>query len=148
MRAYTSRRNSIATAIADVLKTLDGSGEFQTDLEGRVNTKLKFFDEINTFPEVCVSVGSERRVYHTAGYKDRFLNVVIRCYVKDEESADVLEGLLEDIETVLEENSRLVYKDRLGASQCTQEVTILSIDTDEGVLNPLGVGEIICEVRY
>jgi hypothetical protein len=24
----------------------------------------------------------------------------------------------------------------------------LSLDTDEGALEPLGVGEIICEVRY
>ena len=30
----------------------------------------------------------------------------------------------------------------------TQQITIISIDTDEGVLDPLGVGEILIEVRY
>ena len=59
-----------------------------------------------------------------------------------------LEGLLEDVETVLETYSRLTYEDRNGDNQCTQQITILSIDSDEGVLEPLGVGEIICEVRY
>jgi hypothetical protein len=27
-------------------------------------------------------------------------------------------------------------------------ISILSIDTDEGVMAPLGIGEILCEVRY
>ena len=30
----------------------------------------------------------------------------------------------------------------------TQQITVISIDTDEGVLEPLGVGEILIEVRY
>ena len=52
------------------------------------------------------------------------------------------------METALEDNSRLQYKDRNGTTQTTQQITILSIDTDEGVLDPLGVGEILIEVRY
>ena len=52
------------------------------------------------------------------------------------------------METVLESNSRLKYNDRLGLEQHTQQITVLSIDTDEGVLEPLGVGEILIEVRY
>jgi len=55
---------------------------------------------------------------------------------------------LEDVETVLEDNSRLTYKDRNNADQYTQQITIVSIDTDEGVLEPMGVGEMLVEVRY
>jgi hypothetical protein len=68
--------------------------------------------------------------------------------VQDEDSVKALDELLEDVETVLEENSRLAYTDRKGITQYTQQITIVSIDTDEGVLEPLGVGEMLIEVRY
>ncbi len=55
---------------------------------------------------------------------------------------------MEDVETLLEENSRLKYKDRTNTDQYTQQITIISLDTDEGVLEPLGVGEMLIEVRY
>ena len=80
--------------------------------------------------------------------KDRFLNITVRCYVNQEDAVDALDELLEDVETVIENNSKLKYHDRLGLEKYTQQITILSIDTDEGVLEPLGVGEILIEVRY
>ena len=55
---------------------------------------------------------------------------------------------MEDVETVLEDNSRLSYTDKLNAVHYTQQITVISIDTDEGVLEPLGVGEVTIEVRY
>ena len=55
---------------------------------------------------------------------------------------------MEDVETVIEDNSALSYTDKRGVSQKTQQITIVSIDTDEGVLEPLGVGEMLIEVRY
>ena len=88
------------------------------------------------------------REYQGGGYKDRFLSITVRCYVQDEDSVAALDGLLEDVETVLEESSRLPYTDRQGKTQYTQQITIVSIDTDEGVLEPLGVGEMLIEVRY
>ena len=60
----------------------------------------------------------------------------------------LLTSLLEDVETVLEKHSRLTYFDSTFTKQATQQITVLSIDTDEGVLEPLGVGEMIIEVRY
>jgi hypothetical protein len=55
---------------------------------------------------------------------------------------------LEDVETVLETYSRLEYVDNTGNTQYTQQITIVSISTDEGVLEPYGVGEMQIEVRY
>jgi hypothetical protein len=55
---------------------------------------------------------------------------------------------LEYIETVGKDNANLTYTDQDGTSQSVQQITILSLDTDEGALEPLAVGEIICEVRY
>ena len=101
------------------------------------------------FPAIHLNAGAETREYQAGGYKDRFLSVTIRCYVQDEEDAtEALNALMEDIETVVEENSRLEYADSQNNTFSTQQITIVSINTDEGVLEPLGVGEIDIEVRY
>ena len=147
-RDYTTRRMAIVKAIEDKLKLIDGNSPYRTNLFGNVLPRLKFWDEVQDFPAVHVSAGSETRQYQGGGYKDRFLTITIRVYVQEENAVFALEKLLEDIETVLETNSWLEYVDQDGVTQRTQMISILSIDSDEGALEPLGVGEIICEVRY
>jgi len=147
-RDYTTRRLGIVEAIVDKLKDINGTGNFLSDVTGNVSPRLKFWDEVEEFPAVHLNAGSETREYQGGGYKDRFLSITLRCYVQDEDAVVALDELLEDVETVLENNSRLEYKDRTGKTQYTQQITIVSIDTDEGVLEPLGVGEILIEVRY
>ena len=146
-RAYTSRRAGITTALAEKLASIDGRGLFKQSV-AETSPRLKFWDEVEEFPAIHLNAGSETREYQGGGYKDRFLNVTVRCYVNEEDAVSALDELLEDVETVLEENSRLKYNDRNGLEQFTQQITIVSIDTDEGVLDPLGVGEILIEVRY
>lgn len=147
-RQYTSNRAAIVNALSEVLKTIDGSGEFLTNVFTNVKPKVEFWDEIQEFPALRLGIGSERREYQGGGYKDRFLSVTVRCYVKDDDSSSALERLLKDVETVIEENGRLAYQDASGVLNFTQDILILSIDTDEGVLSPLGVGEILLQVRY
>lgn len=146
-RQYTSRRAAITKALADKIALIDGRGVYHTAV-AEVSPRLKFWDEVEEFPAVHLNAGSETRQYQGGGYKDRFLNVTIRCYVNQENAVEALDELLEDVETVLEENSRFVYYDRMGLQRSTQQITVISIDTDEGVLEPLGVGEILIEVRY
>ena len=76
------------------------------------------------------------------------MTVTIRVYVQDENAMLALEKLFEDIETVIETNSGLAYTDQDGNAQAVQQITIVSLDTDEGALEPLAVGEITLEVRY
>ena len=147
-RAYTTRRLGIVEALVEKLKDINGTGAFLTDVAENVSPRLKFWDEVEEFPAVHLNAGSETREYQGGGYKDRFLSVTVRCYVQDEDSVLALDELLEDVETVLEANSRLAYKDRTGTTQYTQQITVVSVDTDEGVLEPLGVGELLIEVRY
>ena len=139
---------AIVKALEDKLKLIDGNSPYRTNLFGNVLPRLKFWDEVQDFPAVHVSAGSETRQYQGGGYKDRFLTITIRVYVQEENAVFALEKLLEDIETVLEANSWLEYVDQDNNTQRTQMISILSIDSDEGALEPLGVGEIICEVRY
>lgn len=147
-RDFTTRRLGIVNALVEKLKDINGTGAFLSDLAGNVSPRLKFWDEVEEFPAIHLNAGSETREYQGGGYKDRFLSVTLRCYVQDEDSVAALDALLEDVETVVEDNSALSYKDRSGVSQTTQQITIISLDTDEGVLEPLGVGEMLIEVRY
>lgn len=147
-RTFTTRRQAIVKALAEKFKAIDGTGDYSVDIAGNVHPKLLFWDEINEFPAIHMSAGNEVREYLPGGIKNRFLTITLRCYVKSEDSVDELEGLLGDIEFVIEENGRLAYQDRSGSTQTTQDILITSIDTDEGVLSPLGVGEILLQVRY
>ena len=147
-RQYTSRRAAITKALSDTLAQIDGRGVYHTAV-AEVSPRLKFWDEVEEFPAIHLNAGSETRQYQGGGYKDRFLSITLRCYVSDEEDAtEALNILMEDVETVLEDNSRLLYYDAMNNEYHTQQTTIVSIITDEGVLEPLGVGEIEIEVRY
>lgn len=147
-RTYTTRRIAIVDALVQKLKNIDGTGTYLTNVWENVHPRLKFWDEIEEFPAIHLNPGSESREYQGGGYKDRFLSISIRLYVKEEDSVLALSKLLEDVETVLETYSRLEYVDNTGNTQYTQQITIVSITTDEGVLEPYGVGEMQIEVRY
>tara|TARA_R110002153_G_scaffold104709_1_gene242787 strand:- start:318 stop:770 length:453 start_codon:yes stop_codon:yes gene_type:complete len=148
VRNYTGRRQSIVNALVVKLKLIDGTGEYLSNVYKNVHPRLKFWDEVEEFPAIHLNAGSESRDYQGGGFKDRYLSITLRIYVNEEDAVEALDKLLEDIETSLEENSRLSYTDRQGVTQTTQQISIISITTDEGVLEPYGVGEILVEVRY
>ena len=147
-RNYTTRRLAIVEALSEKIKLIDGTNQYLTNLFQQVSPRLKFWDEVEEFPSVHLNAGAEQRVYQGSGYKDRFLTITLRMYVNEEDAVLALEKLMQDVETVIEENSRLEYTDNTGNIQHTQQITIVSIDTDEGVLEPFGVGEMLIEVRY
>lgn len=148
-RKYSTRRRAIVGAIAEKLQqSLTGSAPYRTNVAD-VSPRLRFWDETTEFPSIQVGAGGETREYDGGGFRFRFLRVTVRCYVND--STDVilaLEELLEDVETVMEDYDPITYYDSTGTSQSTIQTTILTVDTDEGVLEPLGVGEVVVEIRY
>lgn len=148
VRDYVSKRSNIIEALVTALKTINGSGQFLTDLNNNVSGRLKFWDEVEDFPAVHLNAGSETREYQGGGFKDRYLSVTIRIYVQEEDAQVKLNEVMEDIETVIETNSNLQYTDKLNTIYNVHQMSVVSIDTDEGVLEPLGVGEMLIEVRY
>ena len=146
-RSNTTRRGAILTALATEFKNIDGSGSYKTRLDGNVETRMKFWDEIEQYPAVHMAAGAETREYYGGGQKWRFLTITIRAYVNAEDPIEELEELLEDLETVIDSSNNLTYK-QLGTDAGIIQLTVISIDTDEGVLAPLGIGEIIIEARY
>ena len=146
-RDYTTRRSAIVDAYVQKLLNIDGTGHFLSFVSS-VEPRLKFWDEIEEFPAVHINAGSETREYLGAGEKFRYLTLTFRCYVNEDDPVEALERLMEDVETVIEANNPINYTDNLGNVQCTIQTSIISIDTDEGVLDPFGIGEIITTVQY
>ena len=143
-----SARTSIVNELVEKLKEINGpSGIYNTDLCNNVVPKLVFWDEIQDFPYVSVTAGSEQREYLPSSFKWGFLDVTLRVYVQDEEPEVELEKLLEDIEVVIDANQELYY-DPEDPTKYTQDVRIASITTDEGLLAPHGVGEVILNIQY
>jgi hypothetical protein len=142
-----SKRTSIVKALSEAFKSIDGDPPYVTNLYNNSYAKLKFWDEINDFPAVYVHPTNETRDYLPGNFAWGLLNICIKAYVKsEEESQDQLEQLLNDLETCIDLNRTLVYDttNQYG----TTEIEIQSITTDEGLLAPYAVGEIILQVRY
>jgi len=147
-RRYSSRRRAVVEALAVALERINGQPPFRSSV-AKVERRLKFWDEVNEFPTIHVGAGTETREYDGGGFRFRFLTITVRIYVSDDNDVvEALEELLEDVETVIEDSDPLTYYDSTGASQTTVQTTIATVDTDEGVLEPLGVGEITLEIRY
>ena len=142
-----SRRSSIVKAIAEKLKTIDGTQPYTTNIFGNCYPRLKFWDEVQDFPAIYLSAGTELREYHPADFAWAYLNVSIKAYVRDtEDPQGLLEALLHDIETCIDANRVLVYDQDNNLE--TTEILVQSIMTDDGLLIPYGVGEINIQVRY
>ena len=146
-RAQTTRRSGILNALAELFQRIDGGDGYKTDLTGSISTRMRFWDEVDNFPSLHMSAGTETREYYGGGQKFRFLAVTLRVYVNSEDPIEELEEVLEDIETIIDDAGQFNYEQSEG-SQNIMQTSIVSISTDEGVLAPLGVGEMILEIRY
>jgi hypothetical protein len=141
----TTKRRQIIEAIVNLFKNnLTGVSPYTTNIFENVKGKQIFWDEVNDYPFICVYSGTETREYLPANFKWGYLTVNIRIYVNDEDAHDRLEEIFADIEVILDSNNELTVE----GNDLSTDLRILSISDDEGLLNPLGVGEITLEVRY
>lgn len=147
--ASTTKRKKVVTALVNKLKLINGNHPYNSNVFNNVDGHLKFLDEIEQYPKICVVAGDEFREYQPGDFKWRLLDLTIRAYISDNNDAqETLALLLEDIERVVDDNDNLVYDDTVDPSQSTTSLTIGSISTDEGVISPLGIGEMTVRVRY
>lgn len=147
-RLYSTRRASIIGSIVDLVKNIDGTDNYASNLYGNVYPKLKYLNDINDFPAVCIVAGSEDRQYQAGHYRDRYLNVKVLIFVNEENPLTRLDCILEDIETLIEDNGNLEYFDRHNNSLRVKDISVLSITTDEGTLEPIAIGDMALRVHY
>jgi hypothetical protein len=142
-----SARSNIAQALKQKLLEINGSPQFKSTIYNNVFVENKFWDECNDFPAIFVVPGTETREYEPGGFKWGFLNIAIKGYVKAEEPLAELENLIQDVEKVIDANTNLEY-DNTNPCGDTTDIKIMSIVTDEGLLKPFGVAEIMIQVQY
>ena len=146
---YRTARKKIVDALVEQIKEIDGNHPFNSNVFNNVHGHMIFLDQIQEYPKICIVAGDETRQYQPNEFKWRFLGLDIRVYVEDQEdSQEVLALLMEDIERVLDNNDVLTYDDTVSPNLTTTSLTLQSVSTDEGVLTPLGIGEITLECRY
>ena len=143
----TSRRRDIANFLVGELKKIDGdtssfdsSYTYQVNLFNNVFRRLKFLDEINDFPSVYLQAGTENRVYDSKGLTTSTLDIMIRVYVHTETAIEELESTMQDIEFVIYNMDTEQYG--------IMDVQVASMSTDEGLLDPYGIGEVGVTVQY
>jgi hypothetical protein len=141
-----SKRTSILKALIEKFKLIDGNAPYNSNIFNNAYPIIKFWDEVNDFPCVYGSTGSETRDYLPGNFTWAYLGISLKMYCKGENAQQQLELLLEDIETVVNSNRVLVY-DAVNNHETT-EILVVSITTDEGLLAPYAVGELNLQVRY
>ena len=147
--AYRTARKKVVDALVDKVKLINGNHPYNSNLSNNVSGRLKFLDEIEQYPQVCIVAGDEFREYQPGDFKWRLLDLTIRAYVNDNNDVqETLALLMEDLERVIDDNDNLVYDDSVDPNQSATSLTIGSISTDEGVIAPLGIGEMTVRVRY
>ena len=147
--SYRTARKKIVDTIVSKIKLIDGQYPNNSNVFQNVHGGMIFLDDIQEFPKVCVVAGDETRQYQPGEFKWRFLSLDVRVYVEDQDDPqEVLAQLMEDIERVIDNNDVMIYDDTVSPHLTTTSLTLQSMSTDEGVLKPLGIGELTLECRY
>jgi len=144
-----SRRKEIIEFIVTQLKEIDGavsgfdaSYTYNTNVFNNVFRKLKFLDEVNDFPSIYVSAGTENRDFNSQNLTTATLDATIRIYIYGEDDAQSqVDNLLQDVEHV-------IYSLGDNSNRGILDITISNISTDEGLVTPYGLGEIELEISY
>ena len=146
---YRTARKKIVDALVEKLKGINGIHPYNSNTFNNVHGHMIFLDQIQEYPKLCVIAGDEARQYQPGEFKWRFLNLEVRVYTSNQEdSQEALAILMEDIERVIDDNDILVYDSTVNPSLKTTSLTLLSLTTDEGVLAPLGIGQMTVLCRY
>lgn len=141
-----TKRTSITKALVEKLKVnLDGV-VYTSNIFNNAYPKIKFWDEVEDFPCIYVTPGSESREYLPSDFTWGYLGISMKLYCYGEFAQDELEQLLQDVEDVIDANRVLVYD--VTNNYETTEILLTSITTDEGLLAPYAIGEINLQVRY
>ena len=144
-----SRRSEIVDFLVTSLKNIDGAASnydasytYTQNLFNNVYRKIKFLDEVNDFPALYLSAGTEIRDFNSLSLTVATLDVTIRAYVYGEDNSQSLaDDLVQDIEHV-------IYSLGDNPEKGILDIIIDSISIDEGLAAPYGLAEVELTVVY
>lgn len=150
-------RTSIAEALAQhIASELDGSNPdlYWTNIYGNVSRSVYKFEEIKEFPYIGLHIGPESYEYQPSRQQWSFLDISILIYAKNEEG-DIqmqLEKLIADVKTIIDKDMELSYTinkpDGTTIQSKVTQITMNSVSTDEGLLDPFSFAEVSITCRY
>ena len=144
-----SRRTEVIDFIVNNLRNINGKSStynnnysYNTNVFNNVFRKLKFIDEVNDFPSLYITAGTEFRNFQSENLTIATLGVIIRAYVYgDDNSQKLSDDLAEDIEHV-------IYNLPEAPDKGILDITIESISMDEGLINPYGLLNVELSIVY
>jgi hypothetical protein len=144
-----NRRTEIVNFLVEHLKSINGvistynnNYQYKHNVFNNVYRKIKFLDEVNDFPSIYLSAGTEIRNFQSENLTVATLNVIIRAYVYGEDNSQTAaDNLVEDIEHV-------VYSIGDEPEKGILDITIENISADEGLAFPYGIAELELSVVY
>lgn len=144
-----NRRTEIVNYLIDRFKEIDGdispydnSYQFKLNIFNNAYRKIKFLDEVNDFPSIYLSAGTEIRNFQSENLTVATLTVIIRAYVYGEDNSQALaDDMVQDIEHV-------IYNIGDNPDKGILDITIENITEDEGLAFPYGIAEIELSVVY
>lgn len=144
-----NRRTEIVDFLVTNLKSINGnisdydnSYQYKHNVFNNVFRKIKFLDEVNDFPSIYLSAGTEIRNFQSENLTVATLNVIIRAYVYGEDNSQTAaDNLVEDIEHV-------IYSIGDEPEKGILDITIENISADEGLAFPYGIAELELSVVY
>jgi hypothetical protein len=139
-----SARADIKQALVTKLKEINGTSPYISNLFTNVEDKLIFWNEVNDYPFVCLTVSNETREYLPGNFKWGILTIPIWVYIKTDNSEKAIEDIFTDIEYLIDNNLELEY----STGKFTEDIRIINLSSDEGLMDPLRIGEILLQVRY
>lgn len=144
-----NRRTEIVQYLVTLLKQIDGDispydngYQFNHNVFNNVYRKITFLDEVNDFPSIYLSAGTEIRNFQSENLTVATLTVTIRSYVYGEDNSQQLaDDLVQDIE-------HIIYNIGDNPEMGILDITIENITQDEGLSFPYGVAEVELSVVY
>lgn len=144
-----NRRTEIVNYLIDRIRQIDGdispydnSYQFKLNIFNNAYRKIKFLDEVNDFPSIYLSAGTEIRNFQSENLTVATLTVIIRAYVYGEDNSQSLaDDIVQDIEHV-------IYNIGDNPDKGILDITIENITEDEGLAFPYGIAEIELSVVY
>ena len=144
-----ARRTEITDFLVSQLKEIDGAVSgfnsgytYSQNLFNNVSRRVKFLDEVNDFPALYVSAGTEIRDFNSKSLTVATLDVTIRAYVYGEDdSQSLIDNVTNDIEHV-------IYSIGDNSDKGILDITIDGITSDEGLATPYGLAEVELTIVY
>jgi len=149
-----SIRSAVCKSLRDeLIAVLDGNNpNYITNMYSNITNRVVHLANVPDYPYMSVTPGPERREDQPSNFTWGFLTVNIRIYVSNEDDAQgELETIISDVEAFLDENINVAFTVTRPSGDVdgeTTDITIESIQTDEGILDPKGLAEIVVTVRY